>query len=483
MNWKHRSNCSANNYVCNDPKKANSTNTRTDAMMKISPGRCLRFMLLAAILLGCAVSFAQDAKPTAPDKTESPSPLVSFNRALPNCLRFSGEFRDRVEGRTAYGFRSRANDGYDLTRFRLNLELTPRKWLRGFVQAQDARAPGIDPIRLNTTLKDIFDLRQAYLQVKNGENGRVSLLVGRQELIYGAERLVGALDWNNTARSFDAVRLVFAWEKARVDVFASSIVKIKMSQFDNHVPGENLYGIYGSLRDAVPQATFEPYVLWKTIPRVKSEEGRVGDADIFTVGARLIGNLPGGFDYALEMARQGGHSSNDDIAAWAGYWIAGYALPSVTLKPHFSIEYDYATGDARQGDGKVGTFDQLYPTNHAYYGIADQVGWRNIRDLRTGADVKPRARLKAACDYHFFWLASAHDGLYNAGGALVVRPPAPGTAHRDVGREIDVYLTYAPLKSVSFGAGFAHLFPGRFLKENSPGSGTSFPYAFLTYRF
>jgi alginate export protein len=453
-------------------------------MMKILARCRIPFSVLAVTLLGCAaVAFGQGASPAPQGKTESPSPLRSVNQALPKWLRFSGEFRDRVEGRTAFGFRSGDNDAYDLTRLRLNMQLTPTKWLRGFVQAQDARALGIGSTHVNTTLKDIFDLRQAFLEVRGGEKGHVILTVGRQELNFGAQRLIGSLDWGNTARTFDAARLAVVSENARVDVFASSVVKIKTSQFDNHVAGENFYGIYGSFKDAVPKATFEPYVLWKTLSRVRSEEGLVGDADIFAVGGRLIGKLPAGFDYAMEMARQSGHSSNDDIAAWAGYWIAGYAPTHVRLKPHFSIEYDYASGDARRGDGKVGTFDQLYPTNHAYYGIADQVGWRNISDLRTGMDVQPLPKLKANFDWHFFWLANGHDGLYNAGGALVVQPPASGDAHTDVGRELDVYLTFSPSQEVTLGAGFGHLFPGQFLKENSPGSGTSFPYAFLTYRF
>ena len=65
---------------------------------------------------------------------------------------------DRAEGRTAYGFKPGIDDGYDLTRLRLNLEVAPKKWVRVFVQGQDARALGIDQSHLNSTLKDVFDL-------------------------------------------------------------------------------------------------------------------------------------------------------------------------------------------------------------------------------------------------------------------------------------------------------------------------------------
>ena len=173
---------------------------------------------------------------------------------------------DRAEGRTAYGFKPGIDDAYDLTRFRLNLEVAPKKWVRVFVQGQDARALGIDPSHLNSTLKDAFDLRQAYLEFKVGDQDGVSLRVGRQELIFGAERLVGTLDWNNTARSFDAVRLGLTQGRAHIDIISASVVAINMVSFDKHIPGQNLYGAYASFTDAVPSPRFSPFFCGKLCP-------------------------------------------------------------------------------------------------------------------------------------------------------------------------------------------------------------------------
>ncbi len=435
---------------------------------------------LAAVLAGASAT-AQTAGPQQGDKKAEASPLRHVNQSLPQWIRLSGEFRNRIEGRTSFGFQPGTEDGYDLTRLRLNLEILPRKWIRGFVQAQDSRAHAIEPSHVSPALKDIVDLRQAYVEL--GTDEKLRLRGGRQELKFGTERLIGAFDWSNTSRTFDGARFTINGKRIGVDVFALTVVNIYTNRFDKPRPGENFYGVYGSLNDVLPHATLEPYVLWKTLPHVQSETGQPGDADIVTVGLRWVGKLPSGFDYALEAARQEGHFSTDDFSAWAGYGIVGYSPPKFALKPRVSLEYDYASGDRARGDGKVETFDQLYPTNHAYYGIADQVGWPNIRDLRVGVDVKPLAKTKVAFDYHFFRLASGQDGLYNAAGALVVRPPAGGAAHLDVGREADIYLTWTPLRQVAVGGGFGHLFPGRFLKENSAGSGTSFPYAFLTYSF
>lgn len=398
-------------------------------------------------------------------------------------MQFSGEFRDRAEGRTSFNFEPQSGDGYDLTRFRLNLDLTPQKWLHFFVQGQDAQAPGIDPAHLNPTLKDNFDLRQGYVELDVGRQDHMRLRVGRQELAFGAQRLVGAFNWGNTARSFDAARLTLEWSRARVDVFASSVVNIHMTGFDRPQPRVNLYGVYGSLHGTPKRTTFQSYIFWKTNPHVISEEGRPGDQDLVTLGFRWTQLWLGHFDSAMEMARQTGSFSNDSIGAWAGYWTGGYTVSGIPFKPRFSVEYDYASGDKRAANGKVGTFDQLYPTNHAYYGITDQVGWRNMRALRTGTDFSPHRKLMVNLDYYFFWLASSHDGLYNASGTLIVKAPVGGARHTDIGQETDVFVSYMFSTALAFGAGYGHLFPGRFLKDNSPGSGTSFPYLFTTWRF
>lgn len=440
-----------------------------------------RVMLLQCFL-GAATFYAQTAAPN-PKKEESRIPTVYVNRALPAWIRLGGEFRARTEGRTAFGFRRGSDDGYLLTRLRLSFDFRLKPWFHAFVQGQDSHAPGIDPARLNAGLKNDFDLRQGYLNFGAWDNGWVGLRVGRQEMRLGGERLAGVSDWGNVSRTFDAVYLRVGRPSARLNLFAASPVVINMTRFDKRRPGENLYGLYGSFEKLIPRATVEPYFFWKTMPRVVGKDGLKGDADIYTIGVRWLGKLPRGFDYTLEMDRQVGHFAASDVAAWAGYWIAGYTPPRLPLKPRFSVEYGYATGDGGSGDAKFRTFDQLYPTNHGVFGLTDLVGWRNVRHVRSGVEIKPHPKLALKFNYHYLGLASLQDGFYGTGGNLIIRAPAGGARHGDIGQEADLLLEYAPARDFSLGAGMGHLYPGRFLKENSPGSATSFPYLFCTYRF
>jgi len=448
--------------------------------------RAIKILILTVTILGSVNLRAQTVTATTQAAVQtSKNPGDELNKDLPHWMQFTFEMRAREEARTSLEYEAGDNDTYTLTRMRIGLDLKPTNWFHFYVQGQDSHAIDIAPDHATTSLKNTFDLRQGYVELKAGEENWVSLQVGRSELNLGNQRVVGGGDWGNVTRTFDVAKIGLGTGGNRVDIFAATPVIINTNRFDKFDgdPGHNLYGVYGTLSKLVPQTTIEPYVLWKTLPSVESETGVVGNADIYTAGALWFGKLPAGFDYTVEMDRQAGHSSTDDISAWAGYWIVGYSPAHVPLRPRFSTEYTYATGDNGKGDGKVNTFDQVYGAFHNIYGMSDLFGWRNIRHLRTSAEINPRRTVKVTFDYHFLWLASAHDGLYNASGVQVVKAPTGGAVHTDIGHDVDFYVTFTPRPWLILGSGWSYLFWGRFLKENATGVGSSYPWVYCTYRF
>jgi hypothetical protein len=362
------------------------------------------------------------------------------------------------------------------------VDVHPRNWFRVFLEGQDAQAIGLRADPDPPLFEDTFDLRQAYVEFFDREHQGFGLRVGRQELAFGDERLIGGFNWGNTARSFDAIRLFYTKPKYRVDLFASSVVVIEDGVFNKIQDGANLYGIYSSFQNVIPKATVDGYVLWRTLPRVVGERGLSGDADVYTVGTRWVGKLPADFDYKFELAGQRGHFARDAIRAWALHTQLGYTLAQVKATPRLLVEYNFASGDRNPQDGIRHTFDQLFPTNHYKYGIADQVGWRNMHNVRAGIEANLTRRLSAQFDYHSFWLASRRDALYGAGGAPVARV-VTGASSRHIGQELDFYGTMKLTNYLTFGAGYAHLFAGEFIKQATPGASTGFSYGMLTYRF
>ncbi len=60
---------------------------------------------------------------------------------------------------------------------------------------------------------------------------------------------------------------------------------------------------------------------------------------------------------------------------------------------------------------------------------------------------------------------------------------ATGAADRHVGQEIDVQVSRALTPQIQAAAGYAHIVPGAFLKEATPGASYSHPYVMVTYVF
>jgi hypothetical protein len=351
-------------------------------------------------------------------------------------------------------------------------------WLELTLEGQDARVASSD-LGLSK-LEDPLDIKQAHVVV---DLNRFQIQAGRQVLSYGTDRLVGASNWSNTSRSFDAVRMQLALAGGRLDFFASSVVQVDPDQWNERKKGENLYGAYTMWPNLLEEGNLDVYFLTKTVEKAADFVGSLGEAKVYTTGARLVKRFHGeggwASDLSAEAAKQWGSIVSQKLSAWAGYAIVGMSPAEWPLKPRFSAEFSYASGDQGQSPETVGTFDQLYPTNHSKYGIVDMVGWRNIQNLRLGAELNLMHGLKVSFDYHSFWLASAYDHLYASSGAVVVRGPVEGAVDRHVGQETDIMISFPVKRYLALGAGYGHLFAGPFLRDNTEGLGTSFAYFFV----
>jgi hypothetical protein len=431
-----------------------------------------------------AFAIAQTAPPTA---TAQQPPTAYANLELPTWIRIGVEHRGRLEGFSGAGFADNREDLYWLNRFRVTARFTMKPWLSAAVQAQDARVEGRNGTITGAPFRDQFDLRLAHVDVGNFEKSRFALRGGRQELAFGDQRLVGHVSWLNTARSFDAVRGVFRHKKLRIDGFAASVVAISMDDINRSGGGNYFYGADAPLAVLPNGGILEPYQFVRTARNLRTEAGAPGDLTSSTSGVRLVGKLSARTDYNVEAAIQRGSLGADTISAWAGHALIGRTIPIGSKTYRAFGEYNYASGDDTPADGVRGTFDQLYPTPHDKYGLADQVGWKNIHHLRTGLEVRPHPKLALGGGYHSFWLASAGDALYSAGSAVLARIPAglpagAGTAKADrhVGQELDIQATYTPSPRVQLHGGYAHIFTGAFLKAATPGKSYSAPYVMVT---
>lgn len=459
--------------------------------------RACRAASLSAILAICPAA-ARAQAPATPAAAEQSKPAAApaeqikiappaarppfpnrANEVMPAWLRVRGEFRERAEGLMNAGFTDGRDDVYYLSRVRFTTTMTGKS-MSATIQLHDARVGDKSVGPTGAPFKAAFDLRQASADIGSAK-APIALRVGRQEIAFGDQRLVGHANWLNAGRTFDAARVMLRAKRAQVDLFAASVVRILDDEFDKSGNGNRFAGAYVTSAALVPQASAEPYVFWRRDANLRSEAGAFGALHQVTAGGRLVGKLPARLDYNVEAALQRGSLGPDSVRAWAGHWQIRETLKGAGT-PRLVAEYNYASGDANPADGIRGTFDQLYPTAHDKYGLADQVGWRNIHHVRAGFEVTPIRLTPIAVSYHSYWLAEARDALYAASGAPLARI-ASGAPRTHVGQEVDVQISRPITPQLALAAGYSHLFAGPFLKDATPGKSYSGPFVMATYVF
>jgi hypothetical protein len=192
--------------------------------------------------------------------------------------------------------------------------------------------------------------------------------------------------------------------------------------------------------------------------------GLADDVEITTLGAHWLGVHPcgpGNFDALLWAAVQTGDYDGLDHFASAGILELGYQLTNVFAKPWLRIGVNVATGDDDPLDGDHDTFFNVLPTNHLYYGFADQLAFQNLWNSFVQLRLTPHPMLALNLFVHQFRLLEADDSRYAGTGAFDESsfgfPAFASNGFENVGTEYDVVATFTPHKAVTVEAGFAWL--------------------------
>ncbi len=395
------------------------------------------------------------------------------------------------------------NNEYWLTRSRFHVGYNDQWWsVYGEAQASTANsdlryAYANNPPVAGTTKKlgygpeaDTLDLHQAFITLGNPKEFPLTVKAGRQELVYGEERLIGPSGWNNIARSFDAAKVRWQNDTFSADVFSGFPVIPENGQFDVD-NGQDLFsGIYATLFK-IPKTLLDVYFLARN-----SGTGAAGFApspqfpqpsarDIYTLGGRIKskpGEL-GHWDYAIEGAYQFGDyrdaragAPTERLTQDAFMFVVqgGYTFADLWATPRLGLEYSYGSGDRNSSDGTHGTFDNLFPTNHKFYGFMDFASLQNLQDLRGIVQIKPTKASTLALEGHGLWLASTSDNFYTVGGTARGGTGAtPGNGYgvnpnysNFLGTEVDVVGSYAVTKFLQVEAGYGHFFVGKYIGQS-----------------
>ena len=463
-------------------------------------------LFAAALFAGNAIA-GQPVKKPETKKPEPPNPLSFADGKITFDVqeRLRWEIRDNNFDFNR-GVNAVTDDGFLLQRFRLGMMLKPVPWLKIYAQAQDSReffgGRTLIPGTLGAEGDDSFDLRQAYIEFSDYSKSPWGLKVGRQILSYGDERLVGAFDWNNFGRTFDAVKLTYKTKGFTLDAFTSTPVvatrnKFNQSDLFNGTESNRgliFSGIYATL-DELSFGSVDLYSLFIDEPRgntanlqgaVSTTGANARHSDFVTLGTRIKGDPKklNGLEFQGEFAYQVGDVRGLSLNAFAANVGVGYNF-DLPMKPRIYAEYNYASGDSNSADGDVGTFQNLFPTNHKFYGIMDVFAWQNLHNAMLSFKVSPSKTVTAQVDYHAFWLADTNDTWYRANGITAVRPlnARSRAASNYAGSEVDFVVTWNPSKNLQVQGGYSHFFAGDYLKNTGSSSDADFGYVQATITF
>jgi hypothetical protein len=402
-------------------------------------------------------------------------------------LTFGGQVRERVEYFHHFLFgesQPESSDLYLASRYRLLADLHVTRYFRMFAEGRSAFVLDRELQGGRTTsFVDEADLVNGFadVMIPFGELASVTLRGGRQELIFGSQRLVGAGDFTNSAphawEGGAAYAKIADWT---ITPFWAQLVVVDKYRFNKSTSDSQLFGVFGTGPLYVVPVNLDLYWL-DSNNKTAVFNGTFGHEHRHTLGGRIWGRIRDtGLDFEVEAAGQSGTIGRGDVTAAMATAVVGYTLRVTPLSPRIHIELDYASGDKKPG-GNVGTFSQLVPDAHAFLGYTDYIGRQNIISGSGGGAVTPIKDLTLSLQQYFYWRASDRDAVYDKTGA-VLRPGTTTTA-RYVGAEVDVYATYNFTRHLLGYAGYSHFFTGDFISKTGKDKDSDFYYAALQYTF
>lgn len=401
----------------------------------------VRFVLFLAFLSlpGLALAADEETKDPPPAvTTPPPPPKPVFSAMVQERVRVefvpNKDFADDPDGKMKVGNRVRAG---------LGMGLGP---VKVFAQVQDVRAWGSEVNAANGgegTLFDFnadnFDLHQGYGEVRSPYG--LWFRLGRQEINWHGQRLIGAVGWADQGRSFDAARIVFEHEKVQAEVFYALLLDRAADPNDADVvhQDQHVIAIRGGPRLGDPLSLDGLAII-----RVDN----FADELLATIGAHAQGKL-NIFSYEAEGYYQAGTRGDGAISAFLIGVHAGATLVQ-DAGLYVGGGIDVVSGDDNAADLSIGTFDTLYGTNHKFYGHFDRylnlpvhTAGQGLVDGLFRVRVAPKGKVIVSNDIHFFGSMAPPDGVEGFHGV-----------------EWDLDATFKILPGFTVAAGVWTYFPG-----------------------
>jgi Alginate export len=388
-----------------------------------------------------------------------------------------GEVRQQYErfANEDWGAEAPDRDGYWLQRYMWHVDARMSSHLRLFVELKSGiergRAGGPRPPD-----EDRLDLHQGFVDVTLGS---VTWRLGRQELAFGSQRLVSAREGPNVRQTFDAGSMIIVKSPWRMHGFGGRYVRTNPGVFDDASDtGRALWGLY-LVRALVGQARgIDLYYLGYLRRHATFDQGQ-GRELRHSWGARLW-KASGPLDYNIEAAIQTGRFAHTDIRAWTLASDTGFRVESAVGRPRLGLRADVTSGDRDRDDGRLGTFNPMFPRG-AYFGLIAAAGPSNHMDVHPQLSVSIGRRVEVTTSWLLFWRRQVDDGIYGIPGQLLRSGAA--TRSRFVGHSPGIEAEWEVTGRLTVTANASLFTAGPFIRDTPPARTSTFVAGWATYRF
>ena len=287
-------------------------------------------------------------------------------------------------------------------------------------------------------------LQQAYIDGLWNKQLGAKTRVGRFEMAYGDEYVIGDRDFSPTGLAFDGARISKNWES---NSFSADFLFAKLVDgFKNGTtptPDDQIYllGVYGNYygmegKTGLPGG-FEPFYLC-----VKDQADPVGPLavwthDVHTFGVHWYGDKAtkdkGGLGWNVNLSGQ-----YFKEMTWGTDSRLMYTMSSSKWTPKVFAQWAYAGGD--HGNAGGAKYNPLFMDGHGRFGYSDLIGFSNLNLYGLGLHVTPVDGLTYGVEVR---------------SDNVARNFAGGSSSKGIGTEYDFVVKHHYSENVDIEAAYA----------------------------
>ncbi|WP_445978876.1 alginate export family protein [Stenotrophomonas muris] len=337
-------------------------------------------------------------------------------------LRFRGMYYDPAR----FGIGG-SEDGYGLLRALASATYVEDNWqarVQLGVHAENGKAG-----RPGRTDRSALDVQQAYWR---WQRGGFHLQLGRQEAGYGSLRLLSVRDGPNIRLAFDGARVGWKGRSGTLELMALRPLENRPGALDDRGEhGAHLWGAYATTARGRGAGQWDLYLLDYRRDGARFAAGS-GTERRQTLGARWFGQA-GALDWNSELVAQGGElrttAGTLAIHAWTLATDTGWRWTDLPLQPRLGLKADIASGDGNLHDGRLGTFNALFPKS-AYFSEASLLAPANLMDVQPTLTLRLHDALTTELGVQVAWKHRRADAVYTTPAPLVALPGSAGGARR-----------------------------------------------------